>query len=339
MKPLRVTVSLAVLGSLLLAAFLVPLPIGRVRQVVRFNTDWALVQVEPDANAAVYVIVPGILEKLHVKNGQTVEKGDVLAEFRNLELETQLEDARTQYDINNERMRSLIRQAGESNLDRTERSRLESQVAEARGERDRYERMIFNYEKNLEELRLVAPRSGVVMSPPRVDEIGMNWDKEMQKPFCTIGDPSQLRVLMAMSPSEYRLLQEDLESARKKGDDLEVILRVQGRAEKTWKDRIEQMPESEAKEIPVQLTNKGGGNIAVQPTAKPGNSMPPQSQQYLVAVAFLDPDNSICPGTLAQVNVHHQWRTCAWWAWRAFSSAFDLGKEPMDFLPDFMRPS
>src|SRR6516162_1498171 len=49
MKPLRVTVSLAVLGALLVAAFTVPLPVSRVRQI-------ALVQVQPEQIARVYIV-------------------------------------------------------------------------------------------------------------------------------------------------------------------------------------------------------------------------------------------------------------------------------------------
>src|SRR5262249_8051681 len=293
----------------------------------------------PEQLARVYIVVPGILEKLHVKDGQSVLKGDVLAEFRNLDLETQLEEARTQYDINNEQMRSMIRQASVGNLEQAERSKLESKIAEARGERDRYDKLIQAYEKNLEELRLVAPQDGIVMTPPKVDDVGKYDEKEQQPtPFCGIGQPRQLRALMPVAPSEYRLLQEDLKEVRDAGGDLAVTLRVQGRDEMTWQGRIEHLPESEAKDIPVQLTNKGGGNIAVKPSARP-NVYTPQSQQYLVAVEFLEPDSAICPGTMAQVKVHCKNRTCAWWAWRAFSSAFDLGMEPTDFLPRFLRPS
>ena len=67
--------------------FFVPLPVSRVRQT-------ALIQVRPEAAENVFVELPGTLERLHVRNGQWVEQGDVLAEFRNVELEGQLEEAR-----------------------------------------------------------------------------------------------------------------------------------------------------------------------------------------------------------------------------------------------------
>src|SRR5262249_194401 len=65
MKPLRVTVSVGVLAALFLAFLLVPLPVSRVRQT-------ALVEVQPEALDKVFVLVPGILEQLEVRNGQEV---------------------------------------------------------------------------------------------------------------------------------------------------------------------------------------------------------------------------------------------------------------------------
>src|SRR5207247_824611 len=136
------------------------------------------------------------------------------------------------------------------------------------------------------------------------------WEKEQPTPFCSIGDPHRLRALMPVPPDNFRLLREDLDDARAKGGDLAVTLRVQGRAESTWNGRISFMPESEAREVPVQLTNKGGGPLAVKPVAgKQGQEQTiPQSQQFLVVVDFQEPDDAICPGTLAQVKVHCKWR-------------------------------
>src|SRR6266849_11009812 len=106
-------------------------------------------------------------------------------------------------------------------------------------------------------------------------------------------------------------------------------------AERTWQGKLlaDNLPQTEAKRIPIPLTNKGGGNIAVKPATKTDpDGLVPQNQQYLVPIELLMPDHSITPGTLAYVKVSCQWRTCAWWAWRAFSSAFDLGMDPSDWI-------
>src|SRR5262249_44119475 len=67
MKTVRVAVSASVVGAVILAFFLVPLPVSRVRQL-------ALVELEPESNHKLFVVEPGVLEKLHVQDGQKVRK-------------------------------------------------------------------------------------------------------------------------------------------------------------------------------------------------------------------------------------------------------------------------
>src|SRR5205085_9785832 len=55
----------------------------------------------------VHIEVPGELEKIHVKEGQWVGRGTVLAEFRNLDLENQRDDAWTRYDIKRREVESI----------------------------------------------------------------------------------------------------------------------------------------------------------------------------------------------------------------------------------------
>lgn len=312
MKPVRATVSAVFVAAVVLGFFLIPMPfVSRVRHV-------ALVQVQPEYEVKVYApLTGGLLEELHVKNGQRVQKGDLLAEFRDIELDSQLQEARTQYDIANEEVRALQRDIGETSQDPTERAKVEYKLTQQRAERDRWYRMIQVYEQNIRDLQLFAPAAGVVVSPPRVDEIGKYWEKGQPQPFCSVGDPMKLRALVPLGPADYRLLSEDL---AKEGH-LDVTVRVHGRDKHTWKGEIAHMPESEAKQIPVQLTNKSGGDIAVKPGTQPGVFVP-QSQQYLVSVNILDPDDALCPGTMAQVKVHTQWRTLAWATWRWFKRNF-----------------
>ena len=72
---------------------------------------------------------------------------------------------------------------------------------------------------------------------------------------------------MPITPADYRLLKEDLGQA----SDLAVTIRIQGRGGQTWAGKLSRLPESEAKEVPIQLTVKGGGSLA----AKPGTGRPP----------------------------------------------------------------
>jgi putative peptide zinc metalloprotease protein len=312
MKSGRITATAAVVVAVVLFFFFVPLPVSRVRQT-------ALVQPQVAAAEKVFVEIPGLLNELTVRDGQLVRQGEILATFRNLEMENQLGEQKSEYDIRVVRIRALNEQA-EQTTDAAEKAKIEVALATAEGEKEGYARQVELAEERMRRLVVRAPRAGIVMSPPHIDEVGKLWEKDQATPFCTIGDWGRLQALMPVPPADYRLLKQDLAH----DPNLAVTIRVQGRASATWKGHIAQMPEAEAKEVPVQLTSKGGGPLAVKPNTNPHVHVP-QNQQYLVTVYFDAPDGAICPGTLAQVKVHCRWRSCAWWLWRTISSTFDLG--------------
>ena len=170
------------------------------------------------------------------------------------------------------------------------------------------------------QLTLRAPRAGVVMSPPQIDQVGKTFEVDPESPFCKIGDPGKLLVLIPVSPSDLHLLKGDRQFLEQKQQDLEVTIRIQGRGRETWQGRLLHLPESDAAKIPFQLSNKGGGPVAVQP-----GKLVPVNQQYLLQAEIINPDSAIVPGSMAQVKIHCRWRTTAWWVYRTVSNTFDLG--------------
>jgi putative peptide zinc metalloprotease protein len=315
MKRGRVAATVAVAVAVLLVFFLVPLPVSRVRSL-------ALVQPQPEASVKVTIEFPATLEKLLVRDGQTVQEGQVLAEFRSLDVETQLQEAITEREVRATRVNAL-RQQWQLTPDRQKKTQIQVQIEQARGEERKYYAQVRAAEDKLQRLSLKAPRAGVVMGSPRVDDVGKLWDKDASQPFCTIGDWKRLQALMPVPPEDHRLLTEDIKYLKDRNEELPVTIRVQGRAERTWHGKVAKLQETEAREVPFQLTAKGGGPLAVKPSGNP-NVHVPQNQVFLVAVNFQDPDSAICPGTLAQVKIHCRWRSAAWWVWRTVSSTFDL---------------
>jgi putative peptide zinc metalloprotease protein len=105
--------------------------------------------------------------------------------------------------------------------------------------------------------------------------------------------------------------------------DLPVTVRIQGRDWHTWKGKLSRLPESEAKEIPLPLSNRGGGQVAVKAGGQP-NHLIPQTQHYLVYIDLLEPDPAITPGNMAQVKIHCRPETCLHWLWRTINTTFDL---------------
>jgi putative peptide zinc metalloprotease protein len=313
MKRSRVTATgLAVLG-LLLFTFFVPLPVSRVRQQ-------GLVQVQPESITHLFIQTPGRLEELRVRDGEWVEEGAVLAKFSSRFLEGKLHDEEWKATIFDREINDLTLKLPERLGDQEMRdlkqrlNDIKANLESATARREILKKQID------QELTLRAPRSGVVMSPPHVDEVGKTFEPDPNRPFCGIGDPKLLRVLVPVSPAEYRLLKSDLDVLQQKNQDLEVTVRIQGRGSHTWHGRLSLLPEDDAKEIPAPLSNRGGGPVAVQP-----GTLKPVTQQFLVAIDILDPDEAIIPGSLGQVKVHCRWRTTAWWLYRTISTTFDLG--------------
>jgi putative peptide zinc metalloprotease protein len=316
MKSIRVTLSAAAVACVLLGFFFVPLPVTRVRQT-------GLIQVQPMDVEQVPVKVAGILEKIYVKEGQWVKKGEYLAEFRSLDLENQDEQAKTDYFIKDALVKSYEFLQGQT------RDPRERQELINRGMKNKQEKFEAGVKGALvadasKRLTLRAGRAGVVMGLPKIDEIGKRWDKDQEQPFCNIGNPSKLRILVPVSTDDYDLIRDNLKKFEAKKEHLPVTIRVQGRDTRTWVGRVAHLPQSEAKEVPMALTNRGGGPLAIKQGDNP-NKFAPQNQVYLIGIDFEDPDQAVCPGMLAQVKVHNEYRTCAWWVWRTLSATFDLG--------------
>ncbi len=317
MKSVRVSTSATVVALFLFGFFFVPLPVTRIRHA-------GLVQVQPEELVQVHVKVTGILQKVHVQEGEYVTAGKTLADFTSLELDNRFEEAKTAVLIKDE----LVKQY-ERNINKTRDPREKEALKKSRdAAASDWRRAKDNLEQAQQEkqwLTVPAPRAGVVMGLPNIDEVGKRWEKDQGTAFCSIGDAGKLRVLVPLPPADYDLLRENM-NILKGVLHLPVTIRVQGRGAKTWKGQVgpAYLPESEAKEVPLALSTKGGGPLAIKPGSDP-NHLAPQSQVYLVGVRFLEPDAAIAPGSLAQVKIHCEYRSAAWWVWRSISATFDLG--------------
>jgi putative peptide zinc metalloprotease protein len=321
MKRKRVAISLLVLAALIAAFFTLPVPVSRI-------TETGLVQVQEQEIVRVYPSEAGVLEVVHVYDGQHVVKDQELAEFSDPRSEADLAQVRAELQqytgLANSRRALIANTAVQSDPMVLVQYRSDLNMAEGKlkGLRTQEEQLI-NRINALKTLR--APRDGTVMSPPRKEELFKKWEKTDATPFCSIGDTKRLRILLPVTPPDYRLIRENLDE---RGGRLEVLIHVPGRFDKVFQGWITRLPESDAKEVPVGLTHRGGGSLAVKPSNDPhsdGRTVEPLVQTYLVAIDIEDPDPAFCPGTLVKVQVQNRWKPISWWAWRAISSALDLG--------------
>ncbi|MGH7223087.1 MAG: biotin/lipoyl-binding protein, partial [Gemmataceae bacterium] len=411
MKSWRVLASASVVTALLLFAFLVPVPVSRIR-------GNALVEADPSATGKVYVHRDGILTKLNVRPGDSVQAGEVLAEFRDPELEAELLKAKIEERDAAERIK-VLQDTLRKNTDPTERSKTNGEMANFRTKQAEALKRFESLDRiSKEDLVLHAPYSGIIGIAPSIEEVTRLFqaDPHNNNPFCTINNPGRVRVCLPMVTPDFNRLKHDLEQLSPAADrtrdlmkrrvtvsyaktrladvladlkkqvkelewtlekgtvaedltvsyqaknqrlgmvldallermnlgfvivsekdgpsdghllirpgeergepkggrplaDLDVTIRVQGRDSQTWKGKFGQLPESEAKTVPLMLSNRGGGPVPVKAAAgSQSGVLVPSTQYYLVYVDILDPDDMIVPGTMAQVKIYCQPETFA----------------------------
>jgi putative peptide zinc metalloprotease protein len=318
MKAARVYITLAVLGSIVAAFFLVPLPVSRVHET-------GLIAVHPTAAEGVPLSEPAVLVALEVRPGQTVKKGQILGRFESRQLNvekakaTSLRDAKQASAKELERSMKRAKAEGDEKAERQYRMQAKDAQEEANAAEKQLALLTDRWNKIRE---LKAPIDGVVIAAPTPDEVNKLFDKSYTEgtPVFVVGDPTKLLVRVPITPPDYRLLREDL-AAR---GELSVSIHVKGRSDRDFAGRLRVLPAQNADTVPIQLTQRGGGPLAVKPGGDP-NVLVPLAQVYLVEVEILDPDAAVDVGQLAVVKVHAKWRSGAWWVGRALSNALDIG--------------
>jgi putative peptide zinc metalloprotease protein len=320
MKRNRVVATTLVFATVIGLFLFLPLPVARVREV-------GVVQIQEGHREAVFVRETGVLTEVLVHDGQTVTRGQDLARFRN----SQFEFERRQYEADRDAAAAQIR-TGENRrqsetLDPASRTKLEKEIQTARAEYDQAANALASQDRLLAESGTVkAPRAGMVMNAPRKDDVHRTYEKGAGQPVCNIGDPKKLRVLVPVTATDYRELRVNMARVQaERPDDPYLPVEILPRNRQSrLAGRVVRLPDTDEKNLPIQLTHRGGGSVATKPGGDP-NVHTPLVQTYVVVVEIDDPDDTLTPGTMATVKIHNEWRSTAWWVWRNIASALDVG--------------
>jgi putative peptide zinc metalloprotease protein len=321
MKRKRVMVTAVVLALILLVFFTVPLPISRVRET-------GLVQVSDGYRESVYIPENGILTEVLVHDGQDVGRGQELARFQSPQMEFDRQQLEKERDAAALQVTAIQSRLFDSRSDPATRAKLEQDLSDAKSSVKRSKDQLDRQEKQIKDSEILrAQRPGVVMGTPKKEELNRMWDKQEGHALCTIGDPKRLRLVVAVNAADYREIRQNLERKKAESPDaafLEVSILAKNRSDHEFKGRITRVPDVDEKNLPLELTHRGGGTWATKPGGDP-NVNQPMVQAFLIPVEVDDPDATLVPGTLAQAKVHVKWRSGAWWAWRSIASALDVG--------------
>jgi len=321
MKRKRVTITTVVIALILIAFFMLPLPIGRVREN-------GLVEVSEGHYQSVFIADNGILTEVFVHDGQEVSLGQDLASIRNPQYEFERKQYEKERDAAAEQMQLIGQRLSKPGGDLGTRAKLEQDRNDARAALDRAKDLLQQLERKTSESEILkAPRPGTIMGAPKKEDINRPWDKQEGQPFCKVGDPKTLRILVGVTAADYREIRQNLDRVKAEHPDapyLEVSILAKNRSDHEFKGRVTRVPDTDEKNLPLALTHRGGGSIAVKPNSDPKVNQP-MIQTFLIPVEVDDPDSTLVPGTVAMAKIHMQWRSGAWWAWRSIASALDIG--------------
>lgn len=320
MKAARVYITLAVFTAFLVGFFFLPLPVSRVHET-------GLVVINPAYAEAVLLPEPARMIELNPKgrSGQDVRTGDVLAEFDSPQLDVELKDRLNMRQAQEQAYLALKRAVSENRTkvdeDTLREYERQSKEAEQKArEAGDYVRLLQERKSRL--TKLPAPRDGIVATAPKREDVGKLFDRGYteSQPVFVIGDPTKLVIRVPVTPQQFRILKEDLPAR----GELDVSIYVQGRSDRQFSGKVRRLPEQNAATVPLQLTQRGGGPLAVKPSQDP-NVLQPLTQTYLVEVEISDPDSAVKPGQLAVVKIHARWRSAAWWVGQTLANALDIG--------------
>lgn len=310
-KP-RMYATLAGLVLLVLAAFTVPLP----------HRVWCTLEIQPRKAAPVYVEVPGVLDDLQIRSGQTVSKGQVLARLRNVDLEldiNKLEMSRDQYRI---QIDNLRKQHFRDNKAGDELPQLREALATVEGQ-------LKEKRSDLQRLLLVAPRDGTVLPP---QERMRHEDPEEQLPrwqgtplepenvgsylesrelFCQIGNPQQMEAILVIDQADI----EFVDTTQK------VDLKLDELPGETFHGEIAEVAKIDLKVTPHRLSSRSGGDVASKADPQTGVERP-QTTSFQARVPLEAEEGVLRIGLRGHAKVHTAWLPLSTQLWQLIAHTF-----------------
>ncbi|MBW3541033.1 MAG: hypothetical protein KY476_12240 [Planctomycetes bacterium] len=302
MSRIRLAATLTVIGGLVTAGLMVPLPLSVEAPFV----------VEPVGVEHVYTTTPGRLVEVRVRPGDVVRKGDVLARLANFSREDDYRRLKSERDaqaVDVEIARAL-RDPGRERLAQATCDALDEQLAEAA--------------LQLEQLTLRAPANGVVIAPPRVGAAAdtkrggrlRRWTGtplDEKNRGCHL---AQRTHVLSIAPSEswQAVLVIDQLDREQFAPRRTVELQLEERPGEVYHGRIARVSDRHLEYPPPQLSNKFGGTLATQTDRHGNEQLAGAAWQALVA---LDDDGSLLrSGLRGRARFTVETRTAGQWAWR-----------------------
>lgn len=250
--------------------------------------------------AMIYAEVPGRLVKLNVRDGQWVTQGTVLAELSNPEKIRELYEIQEKHDVNFAKARWF--NASDRRESRAQARQFDLMASEL-------EPAIEKIADQVKKLRLVAPRDGLAIGVPHPETTGQYL--KPGKPFFEVGDPHHLEAHLILDQGDIDLV----------ALDRRAWVKIYGDSETTFKSRVGEVAKRNREEIPPELSNVAGGEIATKQDQKTGQSKP-LNAVYEVIIPLENRRLILQPGLRGFAKIDGGTHTLGWWLWRLITKTF-----------------
>jgi len=185
----------AILGAiacLLIALFAIP---------IDFTVEAEGV-LQPVVRREVFVETPGVAKRIHVQHGADVEKGDLLVELENIELQVQKSKLNGELVAIDDQLRSFRRNLLDSRpMTEVEKTQASTEVGFLQKQRENLVDRIALIEDQLSQLRITAPAAGRVVTW-KIDDLLQDRPVSVGDVLMTIANPKgdwELEVFMPES--------------------------------------------------------------------------------------------------------------------------------------------
>jgi putative peptide zinc metalloprotease protein len=294
-KKARAAAFFVTAGVIVAGILLIPTPL-------RVQGPMVLTAAKPEV---IYAEIPGRLVKLNKRDGEWVKAGDQIAELSNPDKFREL------YQLQEQQATSMAKyEAYYRSFSPADRGMAQEYLEHATD----LEPAIQKVNDQLDKRFLVAHRDGQVMGLPHPETAGQatgQWLKPGGKPLCEVGDPRKLEVHLLLN-------QEDVDLIRRKR---RVWVKIYGDSERTIKSWVENVAEKNREEIPPELSNLAGGEIATKPNDKEGKAKP-LTAVYEVTIPIDNRAMSYQPGLRGFAKIDGGYSTLGWWLWRLITKTF-----------------
>jgi putative peptide zinc metalloprotease protein len=311
-KRIRFFASAGLASGLMLAVCVVPLPYRVL----------APLELRPQGATAVYVEVPGTLEAVYVRAGQSVKAGDVLAKLRNADLEIELADIVARRDLARVELEHLLTDGQFVDVG------LRAGIPEAVESLAALQAQATKKQSELERLVLRAAKAGEVLPTPGVDDEPIDpaslesWrgsPLDAHNVGCHLTEGTLVCLLGSRAALDAHLVVDQGDVQLTAVGQL-VDVKLDALPHETLGGVIEEISRLEMEVSSAQLSNKAGGDVATH-TDESGRERP-IGVMYQARVRLHDAEGVFRIGGRGTARIHTGSRTVAWRCWRWLTRTF-----------------